>query len=316
MIPNHLDFRILKRGVAIEQVLADKGLLEKMRRRGNQIVGPCPLHRGDNPHAFVVDRVKNLWHCFTGCRGGGDVVELTRRLSGGSYRVAAHYLATLLGRTAPAWDSTRSPATAWGSTTSPPRPFRPYTKRLSLDPTTPWLEQKGIRPQIAQRFQVGAFYGRGFLAGCVAVRLFDTEGKPLGYAGRRLDPEQARAWGKWRLPRGLPRNTLLYGYHQADGLRRCGGVLVECPWGVLRFAQLGIPAIALLGTHLSPRQRKLLQELPRILVMMDGDEAGRNAARIISMQLANTVTVHLPDGLDPDDLGDQDLARHWDSFLL
>ncbi|MCP3956610.1 MAG: hypothetical protein GY719_02030 [bacterium] len=306
MIPAHLDFRSLKRGVSIEQVLADKRLLERMRRRGDQIVGPCPVHHGDNPNAFVVDRRKNLWHCFTGCGGGGDVVELARRLSGGSYRVAAHYLATLVDL----------PPPAWGMTTPPARPFRPYTKRLFLDPRTPWLKQKGIRPQIAQRFQVGAFYGHGFLAGCVAVRLFDPEGRPLGYAGRRLDAEQARAWGKWRLPRGLPRNTLLYGYHQAAGLRRGGGVLVECPWGVLRLAQLGIPAVALLGTHLSPVQRKLLHDLPRVVVLMDGDEAGRNAARAVSMQLANTVAVHLPDGLDPDDLSDQQLARLRGHFLL
>ena len=304
MIP---DFRILKRGVAIEQVLADKGLLERMRRRGAQIVGPCPLHRGDNPNAFVVDCVKNLWHCFTGCRGGGDVVELARRLVGGSYRRAAHYLATLIDR----------PAPAWGITTAPTRPFRPYTKRLSLDPRTPWLEQKGIRPQIAQRFQVGAFYGRGFLAGCVAVRLFDLEGKPLGYAGRRLDAEQAKAWGKWRLPRGLPRNTLLYGYHQTAGLRRrYGVVLVECPWGVLRLAQLGIPAVALLGTRLSSRQHKLLYDMPTVVVMMDGDKAGRDATRIINVQLPNTVAVHLPDGLDPDDLSDQELAGLSNSILL
>jgi len=313
MIPARLDFGHLKRTVAVEQVLADKGWLERMRRRGPQIVGPCPIHRGDNPNAFVVDRDKNLWHCFTGCAGGGDVVELARRLSGGSYRLAASYLASLVGSPTPPLGTTPV-----SSPKAPPaRPFRPFTKRLFLDPRTSWLEKKGIRPQVARRFQAGAFYGRGFLAGCVAVRLFDPEGRPLGYAGRRLDSEQARAWGKWKLPRGLPRNTLLYGYHQATRLRRCGGVLVECPWGVLRLAQLGIPAVALLGTHLSPVQRNLLHELPRVVVLMDGDKAGKKAARTVNKQLANTTVVHLPDGLDPDDLDDQTLARSLrDYFFL
>lgn len=327
MIPAHLDFRSLKRGVTIEQVLANKGLLERMRRRGAQIVGPCPIHRGDNPNAFVVDRQKNLWHCFTGCRGGGDVVELARRLSGGSYRGAAHYLASLAGIPSPTspqpmWGSSSTlslpTGTIPGSRSTPPtaRPFRPFTKRLWLDPNTAWLKHKGIHPQIALRFQVGAFYGQGFLQGCVGVRLFDPKGRPLGYAGRRLDDEQAKAWGKWKLPRALPRNTLLYGYHQATRLRRCGGVLVECPWGVLRLAQLDIPAVALLGTQLSPVQRQLLHDLPRLVVLMDGDKAGKKAASTVSKQLANTVVVHLPDGLDPDDLSDQELARLRDFFLL
>jgi len=154
------------------------------------------------------------------------------------------------------------------------------------------------------------------LAGCVAVRLFDPKGKPLGYAGRRLDPERARTDGKWRLPYGLPRNTLLYGYHQARQLLHRGVVLVECPWGVLRLTQLGIPAVALLGTHLSARQHQLLKRLPRVVVLMDGDKAGKTAARDIHRRLPGTAAVmNLPEGLDPDDLNDHELAKS-EKYLL
>ncbi len=301
MKPPHLDFRRLKRTVAIEQVLADNGWLGRMRRRGTQWVGPCPIHRGDNVHAFVVHATKKIWRCFTGCDAGGDLVELVRRLEGGSYTDAASYLATLAGTSIPDPSQLGPPP--------PTRPFRPFTRRLWLDPTAPFLQQKGIRPQIARRFEVGAFHGRGMLAACVAVRLFDPQGTPLGYAGRRLDPEQARAYGKWRFPTSLPRNGMLYGYHQAGGLLRRGGVLVECPWGVLRLAQLGIPAVALLGTHLSATQQALLRDLPKVLVLMDGDQAGRKAARTIRQRLPSTTVIDLPEGLDPDDLTDQDLAK-------
>lgn len=301
MIPHHLDFRRLKRSVTIEQVLASKGLLDRLRRRGNHLVGPCPIHRGDNPRAFTAHRERNIWRCFTGCDAGGDVVELTRRLEGGSYQAAAVYLAGLAG-TAPPDGRSRIPST-------PPRPFRPFTSQLPLDPTARFLAHKGIRPEIARRFQVGAFYGGGMLNGCIAVRLFEPKGKPLGYAGRRLDPEVARARGKWKLPPGLPRNTLLYGYHHALHLLHHGVVLVECPWGVLRLAQLEIPAVALLGTHLSPTQQGLLRDLPRVVLLMDGDDAGRRAAATIRQGLHNATVYALPDGLDPDDLEDQDLLQ-------
>lgn len=306
MIPPHLDFRRLKRTVAIEQVLADKGRLDQLRRRGSSFVGPCPIHQGDNVNAFVVNSTKNIWHCFTGCNAGGDVVELVRRLEGGSYRATASYLASLEGAPTPDW--TTAPARA--------RPFRPFTTRLSLDPTTPFLQHKKIRPQTARRFEVGAFYGRGMLAGCVAVRLFDPQGRPMGYAGRRLDPKRARTDGKWRFPCGLPRNTLLYGYHQAGQLLYRGVVLVECPWGVLRLTQLGIPAVALLGTHLSPGQHALLKDLPRVVVLMDGDKAGRTAAQDIHQKLSSTAVMDLPEGLDPDDLNDQELAKIGEYLLF
>lgn len=301
MIPSHLDFRRLKRIVSIEKVLASKGLLDQLRRRGAQLVGPCPIHRGDNPSAFTVHRERNIWRCFTGCDAGGDVVELARRLEGGSYSAAATCLARLVGKAAPEW-RTRTPPSAR------PRPFQPFTRQLPLDPTAHFLARKGIRPEIARRFQVGAFYGDGMLAGCVAVRLFDPKGAPLGYAGRRLDPEMARTHGKWKLPCGLPRNTLLYGYHTLH-LLHCGLVLVEGPWGVLRLAQLGIPAVALLGAHFSPTQQSLLRDLPRLVILMDGDKAGRSATTTIRQKLPNAAVIDLPDGLDPDDLDDHDLVK-------
>ena len=95
MIPPRLDFRRLKRRVGIEQLLQANGCLGGMKRQGRRLVGRCPLHGGDNPRAFVADLSKNLWYCFTGCRAGGDVVELARRLLGLSYRETARYLASL-----------------------------------------------------------------------------------------------------------------------------------------------------------------------------------------------------------------------------
>ncbi len=126
MIAPHLDFRRLKRTVAIEQVLDDNGWLGQLRRRGGQLVGPCPIHRGDNPNAFVAHVSKKIWRCFTGGDAGGDLVELARRLKGGSYSDTAAYLATLAD--APTPDATQL------SPPLPARPFRPFTRRLPLDP--------------------------------------------------------------------------------------------------------------------------------------------------------------------------------------
>ncbi len=298
MIPSHLDFKRLKQAVTVEQVLADRGLLGHLRRRGGRLVGPCPLHGGDNPSAFVVNVTKNIWHCFTGC-AGGDVVEMARRLTDGTFAGAARYLAQLAGsgpvERFPAAHRRRS------------QPFRPFSHQLPLDPTAPFLVRKGITHQTARHYQVGAYHGQGMLKGCIGLRLLDPNGQPLGYAGRRLDPDQAMTRGKWVFPPRLPKSTLLYGYYQARHLLHHGVVVVECPWGVLRVTQLGIPAVALLGTSLSPRQRQLLLELPKVVLLLDGDQAGRRATVSISAQLANAMPVDLPVGLDPDDLTDDAL---------
>jgi len=308
MIPHHLDFKRLKRLVTLEKVLASMGLLSTLSRRGHRWVGPCPIHRGDNPNAFTIHRERNLWKCFTRCDAGGDVVELVRRLQGGSYKAAALYLADLAQN-----DTLQKPTSG-----SPirPNPFRPFTPRLTLDSTAPYLVDKGIRPPIARHFQVGAFHGRGMLENCIAVRLFDLEGEPIGYAGRHLDPQIVATRGKWKFPYRLPRNRLLYGYHHTPNRHHTGLVLVEGPWDVLRLAQLGIPAVALFGVHLSARQQEILHPLANLVVLMDGDKAGRHAAVTIHQKLPNSKVISLPEGLDPDDLADLDLVRIGEHLTL
>jgi DNA primase len=298
-----LDFRELKARVAIEHVLADLGLRSRFIIRGDKLVGPCPLHRGDSNTAFVVSRTRNLWYCFTRCRCGGDVIDLVRHLRGSSYPDTARYLASLAGLPPPP--------------TATPQPFLPFTATLHLDPGAPFLGQKQIHPDTARAFEAGSYHGRGFLQGCIAVRLHDPAGQPLGYAGRILDPEQALKQGKWRLPSRFPKNSILFNYHRAAAHLHQGAVLVEDPWSVMRLAQIGIPALALLGTTLSPAQTALLAPAARILLMLDGDHAGHLATHHLHQRLAHAhvASVWLPEGIDPDQLTDLELGTCCSLFL-
>ena len=271
-----------------------------MRARRGKLIGPCPVHGGDNPTAFVVDRARNLWFCHSGCRAEGDVVELVRRLDRVGYRQAALTLASLAERSALTTPSAPRPS-------APRSDFQPFQARLDLDPHHPLLRAKGIAAATADRFEVGAWRGRGMLRDCIAFRLHTPAGAPLGYAGRRLCPGRARRLGKWLFPRGLPKRQLLYGWHRVN--QGVPLVLVECPWGVLRLRQLSIPAVALLGTHLTADQAQLLAAAPGVLVMLDGDDAGRAATTRVCRQLDAAQGLLLPRGRDPDDLTDDALRR-------
>ena len=189
---------------------------------------------------------------------------------------------------------------------------------MNLDPDTPFLRDKGIRPATAAAFHSGFYRGRGFLQDCVAVRLHDQDGKPLGYAGRTLDPHRAQRTGKWRLPAALPKHAILFNYHRVAPRLAGGLAVVEDPWSVMRFAQLGLPAVAILGTTISIDQRSLLASAPAILLMLDGDPAGRLATTALHEQLVATgprvVTTALPENTDPDQLSDAELAAAWACF--
>jgi len=289
-------FARLKTLVTLEQVLAARGLLDSLVPRGHTLVGPCPVHGGDNPRAFVVDRRRQLWNCFTAC-GGGDLIELVHRLDRVRHGDVARILAACLDRPAP-----RLPPPTPRRT----RAFRPFTAALSLDPEAPFLHRKGIRADTARRFEAGAWYGGGMLAGCVAVRLRDPAGRPLGYAGRRLDTRQARRRGKWVLPPALPKREILYGWSRVANAGDRRVVIVEGPWGVMRLAQISVPAVALLGVAVSRTQAELLRSAGTVVLMLDGDNAGVGAATRLAAPLDADV-VRLPDGCDPDDMSDAQL---------
>ncbi len=310
MIPAHLRFSRLKRLVAIEQVLEHRGLLARMRRQTHDLSGPCPIHRGDNPRAFVVSRCKNLWRCFTGCDTGGDVVELVRRLDRCSYRQVSHYLSSLARDRQPTPPAIEPVARST-------KPFSPYRRQLPLEPKVDFLQRKAIRPHTARRFEAGLYRGRGFLSQAIGVRLHDPQARPLGYAARRLNPQAIRDRGKWNFPPRLPKDQLLYNFRRARNAYSL--VIVECPWGVMRLDQIDIPAVALLGTHLSAVQQQLLLPTPYLIVMMDGDPAGRSAASRIGQQMhahPNVSSASMPDGLDPDELTDGQLATILQSLLF
>jgi DNA primase len=311
MIPDHLNFADLKRRVSIVTVLNAKRAMTPFKKRADQLFGPCPVHGGDNPNAFVISTSKNIWHCFTRCNTGGDVIDLVRRLYGKDYRQTADFLSSLAHTAA----ASRSVCAAHDRKKS----FTPFTAPLQLDASTPWLHKKQIKPATARRFEAGAYHRKGFLSGCIAVRLHDLRGHPIGYAARQLNPSIAKQYGKWKFPAGLPKKEILYNFHRIRSRNPKTVVVVECPWAVMRLDQLNIPAVALLGIHLSSAQFDILKKLSRVVLMLDGDDAGRSATIRIRKALepyTKVKCISLPPELDPDDLNDNDLLSATDHFFF
>lgn len=314
MTDRRYDLTRLKRTVGIGQVLAHYGLDSGLRPYREERVGPCPLpgHGGDrsNRAAFRVHLSQGLWHCMTHC-GGGDIVALLAQMEGGDYAACARVLAMIEAtRPAQGMDCNR-PAAA--------RPaFTAYTRRLRLDPDHPLLRQRGILPETAQAFETGGWPLAGFLEGCVGVRLHDWAGNPLGYAGRRADPAEARRFGKWKLPPGLARSALLFNYHRLTAHEHAPVVIVEGPFDAMRVWQAGHRAVvALLGTFLSEAQRALLASAPRLLALLDGDEAGGEGARRIAnaFPLGRVRLVPLAAGRDPADLSETALRECLEPYV-
>ena len=257
--------------------------------------------------AFSVDQRRDLWYCFSRSGGGGDAIRLAYLLCGSSWPRTAAWLHRI-ARTV-STDPRAIPATA-NTTSGTVRSFRAFPHALALDATHPFFARMGLEPATVRRFEAGAWHGRGFLERTVAVRLYDPQGRPLGYAGRRLDPGEVRRFGKWTFPARFPKGDTLYGFHRVERELARGLIVVESPWSVMKLWQAGLcGAVALCGVSVSAAQRDLLASATRILLMLDGDDTGKTASRGLAGRRVhpNLVAADLPDGTDPADLDEEHL---------
>jgi hypothetical protein len=74
-----VDFAFLREQVTMEQVLERLGMLSKLRARGQQRRGPCPIHSQptDRQPTFSAHLGKNIFQCFhVDCAAQGNVLDL------------------------------------------------------------------------------------------------------------------------------------------------------------------------------------------------------------------------------------------------
>lgn len=317
-----IDFTEVRERVRLEDVLLGMYALgDKLRRSGGRLVGACPIHRGDGVRAFSADLEKNIWYCHSGCRRGGNVIDLVVAMDGIPVREAALKLrAAFLSDAAPpkapprprAAASKEAAAEAEGE--EAPAPARdadanpPISLRLAVAHDHPHLiGTRGLPLETLQSFGVG-YCARGLHRGSIAIPIRDGQGRLVAYAGRRLKHSEVQSHGKYRFPKGFRKELVLYNLDRARESAASGRglVVVEGFFSVLRLHALGFPnAVAVMGASLSEAQARLVAALgaPATL-LFDGDDAGRGGAEAARAALEGKVPVRgvrLPDGLSPDD---------------
>jgi DNA primase len=71
-----VDFEVLRERIAMADVLRLLNF-QPCHRQGDQLRGPCPVHRSSNPRSrsFSVNVRQGRYHCF-GCGSRGNALEL------------------------------------------------------------------------------------------------------------------------------------------------------------------------------------------------------------------------------------------------
>lgn len=330
-----VNFREVREKVSLELVLSDLYGVTGLTRAGDTLIGPCPVHGGDSPRAFHADLSKNVWHCFSRCKAGGNQLDFVARREGISVREAAlllkHRYLDASGPAPPRLPQGPRPGHAAARKPGgPPRGAPPSARganddveqeedgnapldlKLNLKPWHPHLtDERQLTQATIDHFGVG-YCSAGILRGMIAIPIHDAVGALVAYAGRRLRPSDIEKYGKYKLPRGFRKELELFNYHRASAHMESEGlIVVEGFFSVLRLHQAGFEnAVATMGCEVSQAQAELLCRAREVLILFDGDRAGREGAQALAALLGSGTRVRvgdLPDGAEPETLGDRGL---------
>lgn len=174
-----------------------------------------------------------------------------------------------------------------------------------IDPTHPYLRDRGITEETAKHFGVGFFPGRGQMLSRIVFPVNNERGELVAYAGRSIDGVEP----KYKLPPGFKKSAVLWNLDRVralDAASRDQVIVVEGFFDCMKVHQSGFPnVVALMGSTLSVEQENLLYLFSHVMLFLDGDDAGRTASQSIATRLVSHMfvrVINLPDGEQPDQL--------------
>lgn len=293
-----------------------------LKKAGRNFKGLCPFHNEKSP-SFIVSSERQIWHCF-GCQMGGDIFEFAEKIDNIEFPEALRILAKRAGVKLQNFQFDQGVSQQKErlyQVNHLASEFYHYllvnheSGKKALD----YILKRGITKKSLELFKIGyapnAWEGvskfllkKGFnlddleqagiiirdrtknsyydrFRGRLMFTLKDHRGNVVGFAGRKLPPEQENE-AKYINSPETPiyiKGNILYGLDVAkESIRKQNqAIIVEGEIDCISSYQVGITnVVAIKGSALTEGHLKLLKRFcDSLLVSLDADLAGDMAAR-------------------------------------
>ena len=233
---------------------------------------PCPFHLVNSPSCSInID--KGVWICFAGC-GQGSLKNLVQRKLG----LSKTELAKLFEETEYSLNldffEEYQPTDDYMAEVSLPEDF-------IFEQYPDWIFKRGFTKETLKAWECGTNnYGD------LIIPIRDKDSRLVGWVSRRR-----AAVPKYLYSVGLKKSKLLFGGHSIEPTDFV--CVTEGTLDTMWLRQNGYPSVALLGMHLSNKQKDLLAKLrtQEVVLCLDNDEAGKTGLDKALQSIGNTLMV-------------------------
>ncbi len=320
-----VDFKEIKERVSIEAALAHYNIqLRRVNQQSMRGHCPLPMHSSErSKESFIIQTSKNIWtcqssSCVAGRSGkkGGNILDFVAIMEDCSVRDAAvklrDWFLVTNGKSQPAKRIESAPEPILK--TDDEVENKPLTFTLNgIDHGHAYLRERDVQETSARYFGIGYFPGKGSMSGRVVIPIHNERGELIAYAGRAIDQTEP----KYKLPTGFKKSAVLFNLHRM----RSGDpvIIVEGFFDCINLHQAGYSeVVALMGSSLSVQQEELLRDFSDVVILLDGDDAGREAAKGIAGRLSHSHWVRivsLNNGIQPDELPYEEIHELLDPMF-
>lgn len=311
-----------------------------LKAAGKNYKGRCPFHNEKTP-SFTVNPERQNYRCF-GCSEGGNAIHFLMKIEQIPFPEAVRQLAKEAGVLIPEKvDPEHSQRDGLFQVNNWVAEWFSYNLKSSGgEKAREYLRQRKISEEMRDVFKLGyalpgwdslkeaaqeknlpqnlmkklGLFGEkdnrsyDFYRDRLMFPITDARGRVVGFGGRELDGSKVKYINSSESDI-FYKSQNLYGLSQAArSLRRDKqAVLVEGYTDVIMAHQFGFDtAVAALGTAMTTDHGRVLKRyVDKVILALDGDEAGQAAARrALPILLATGLEVkmaHLPEGCDPCD---------------
>lgn len=269
----------------------------KLKLVGNRYVGLCPFHHEKTP-SFYINPEQDLFYCF-GCNKGGDLFTFHCLVYNCEKKDALKELSLMAGI-----------RYITESTKNDLNTLLQYFRSNSMH--LEWLKLRGISLESIDKFQLGfskAFFDMnkfikqnkldlnryGFkesllqsLQNRVMFPIFNEIGSLVSFSGRTLQSDSNFKYINGTESEIFHKSDILYGLNFIKNKDEI--YLVEGYLDVIMMDQSGYSSVAAMGTALNEGHlQKLWTYTDKIVIALDGDDAGIKASERISILSLNII---------------------------